>query len=262
MIKIRWSTLVLSIFLIAVFAAFLKPIDVMAQKKKTKKQQIASISETLKPNQVWISSIPVGLECAVYKDTSSKGKGQDQSKKDTGSVEIAKGTTPMIIDLEPGLYHAQCIGNQKDEGEGDAAHWNMVCDDKIAGYEMKLLGNSIAFLPVFDYSFEKKPDTAMTLIALAQPILHRTNKYEFLLNNIDSLIAKGVIFKFDEAAVKKVLLEKGTPEKMVVQALPLLKRAGKLVLAPEVGAFYSIEIIGVNRWEIKDVLEFPYMRRK
>lgn len=257
MLKMHWSTVVLSIFLAVIFAAFLMPMDVMAQKKKAKKQETKqpealSITEMLKPNQLWISSIPVGLEFNITRDSSSK--------KGSGSVEVFKGKTPMVVDLEPGVYHTKVFSTQKQEGEGNATHWNIVCDDKIAGAELKILAdNSIGFLPIFNYTFEKKADTSMSLIALVQPIVPQKEKLDFMLDNVDSLIAKGVTFKFDEATLKKVLIDKGTPENVVLRALPLLKRAGKLAL-PKVGKFYSIEITGVNRWDIKDVLAIPYMK--
>jgi hypothetical protein len=255
----KYFTIAMSLIVAFTLFTIFAPVDVAAQKKKIKQQatkqpEAPGITETLKPNQLWISSIPAGLEFKITRDSSMK--------KDTGSTRVIKGKTPMVVDLEPGMYHAQVSSTQKQIGEAAATHWNIVCDDKMAGVEMKILAdNTIGFLPVFEYTFEKKADTSMSLIALAQPVVYQKEKLDFMLDNIDSLIAKGVAFRFDETAVKKVLIEQGTPESVVLRALPLLKRAGKIAL-PKEGDFYSIEITGVNKWETHKVLAIPYMHKK
>jgi hypothetical protein len=196
------------------------------------------IPEDLKPSQLWVSSVPVGLDVEIYK----------------GSKEIfLKGQTPITVELEPGRYVIEVIGNRargtfersfgiisdrpKDRPNGDV----IAREKKEGGLEI-FLG-----LP---FEVEKVADKPMTLIVLFQPRVKS-------LDELDSLFPESDNFVFDEVAIKKILSEKGVLEQDIPKALSLLRRGGKLFLEGK-GYTFIIEITASNNWKIieEDIMMF------
>ncbi len=192
-------------------------------------QERCGTPQNLKPDQLWVSSVPIGLDIEINK----------------GSEKILKNKTPIIVKLEPGRYSIRVIGDKaigtfertfgiisdrpKDQPKGD-----LIALEKKEGGVGIFLG-----LP---YELEKIADKPITLIALFQP----RNKS---LDELDSVFPKGDNFKFDEVAIKKVLSEKGVPGQDIPKALSLLKRGGKLFLEGK-NYVFIIEIMGSNNWKI------------
>jgi hypothetical protein len=59
-------------------------------------QERYAIPQKLNPNQLWVSSVPIGLDTKIHK----------------GSEEVLKGQTPITLELEPGRYSIAVIGNK------------------------------------------------------------------------------------------------------------------------------------------------------
>lgn len=161
------------------------------------------------PNQLWISSIPVGLECYVASGgTTSAGAVFASTNRE--------GVTPLLVDLPPGLYE---IGFAMPRGSGvpDAEYGPRF--NGGLGHAIITAGN--AYRVVF--SDVQKGEGAGSFIGLA---------FDSALDDaqIAALYPPGHNFTVDETQVREVFEARGLDPAGVAPALELLARGGKVLL--------------------------------
>jgi len=200
--------------------------------------------DNLRPNQIWVSSVPVGLNFSVI----------------SGSRTIRKGRTPLMIELDPGLYTIRVEGNRislKDKhstlspsGEEKKKMINeILCITDTNKWEVRDVFSTSGDDRVLylEYRVKKEGDKPLSLIALCQP----TDKK---IEALDSFFPKGNNFNFEEVALTKNLVEKGISETDIEKILSLLRRGGKIALRNKMGNPLYIEIRYKNDWKIEETI--------
>ena len=186
-------------------ALLLLPLNVSASpatKRPTSRYGIPRLA----PGQLWVSSVPVGLEVRLGENLGSKPIGR----------------TPLVVEgRNVGRYLSVSIGKKKYGGtlpdqtslidfSGKTTH----SIGKRYGTDVEDLGRAI--------TYELQPGK-QTLIALFQ-------SRDSSLSELARLYPPGSNFRFADAGVKKRLEEKGVPPDYVRTGIRLLHRGGKIAL--------------------------------
>lgn len=183
----------------------------------------------LAPDQVWVSSVPVGLEVRVGEDLGSKPVGR----------------TPLVLKRQDvGRYLSVSIGKKQFGGSlpnqtsfldftGKSSH----SIGKKYGERVEDLGRAISY---------ELPPRKQTLIALFQ-------SRDWSLSELARLYPRGSNFPFSDAGVKKRLDEKGVPTEYVRTGVRLLHRGGKVAL-PGRGGWLILEVTSPGQ---VDLLDWP-----
>jgi hypothetical protein len=182
----------------------------------------------LAPGQLWVSSVPVGLEVRLGGDPDAKP---------------VLGRTPLVVKRRNvGRYLTVSI--RKKEYGGDLPNQIDLVDfsgkntHSIAmqyGKSVEDLGRAI--------TYELQPGK-QTLIALFQ-------SRDSSLSDLARLYPPGSNFRFADAGVKKRLEEKGVPPDYVRTGIRLLHRGGKIAL-PGRGGWLIAEVTSSGQVDLLD----------
>lgn len=194
---------------------------------------------TLGPDQLWISSVPVGLP--VYVSESIEAKISDKN---------FVGRTPTVVELEPGrrvvtVMMEDFMDELKKRGLVEVGEVKVpeVWYDVSAYSRIKMIRTDPQAGGHFDVGFTYLlRDEQKVLIALFQP-------ENVPLDKLASLYPPGRNFVFDESAVAQELRERGIESPTTETALALLRRGGKIGLDGKTGAFV-VMITGDNTFEV------------
>ncbi len=160
----------------------------------------------LAPGQIWVSSVPVGLEVRVGENLGSKPVGRTPlvlKRQDVGrslSVSIGKKQFGGVLPDQKSLI----------DFTGKSSH------SLLKRYETKVddLGRAITY---------ELPPGKQTVIALFQ-------SRDWSLSELAPLYPRGSNFRFSEADIRKRLEEKGVTPEYVRTGIQLLHRGGKVAL--------------------------------
>jgi hypothetical protein len=185
----------------------------------------------LAPGQIWVSSVPVGLEVRVGKDPDAKP---------------VLGRTPLVVkrrnvgrfltvSIRKGEYGGE-LPNQIDlvDFSGKTTH----SIGMQYGKSVEDLGRAI--------TYELPLPGKQTVIALFQ-------SRDSSLSDLARLYPPGSNFRFSDAGVKKRLEKKGVPPEYVRAGIRLLHRGGKIAL-PGRGGWLIAEVSSSGQ---VDLLDWP-----
>jgi hypothetical protein len=186
----------------------------------------------LAPGQVWVSSVPVGLEVRLGEDLESKPIGR----------------TPLVVEgRNVGRSLSVTIGKKKYGGalpdqtslidfSGKTTH----SLGKQYGTRVEDLGRAI--------TYELQPGKR-TLIALFQ-------SRDWSLSELARLYPPGSNFRFSDELVEKRLTEKGVPPNYVRAGIRLLHRGGKVAL-PGLRGWLIAEVTSSGKVELLESPQTP-----
>jgi hypothetical protein len=162
----------------------------------------------LAPGQLWVSSIPAGLEVRIGESPLS------------GKVV---GRTPVVVDAADVGPFVTVTLLRKDYGadfprQGDLADFSAKTSHSAVHQES---GKEVDYLRAITY--EVKLPARQTVIALFAP-------RSLPLSKAARLYPPGSSFSFADPDVSKLLAEKGVAAASIPEALGLLHRGGKVVL--------------------------------
>lgn len=181
----------------------------------------------LAPGQLWVSSVPVGLEVRLGENLDSKPIGR----------------TPLVVEgRNVGRSLSVTIGKKKYGGalpdqtslidfSGKTTH----SLGKRYGARLEDLGRAI--------TYDLQPGQR-TLIALFQ-------SRDSSLSELSRLYPPGSNFRFSDATVKKRLEEKGVPPESVRVGIQLLHRGGKVAL-PGLRGWLIAEVTSSGEVELRE----------
>jgi len=185
----------------------------------------------LAPGQLWVSSVPVGLEVRSGEDPDAKP---------------VLGRTPLVVNRRKvGRYVTVSIHKKKYGGklpnQIDLVDFSGKSTHSIRiqyGTSVEDLGRAI--------TYEVHPPGKQTVIALFQ-------SRDASLSELARLYPPGSNFQFSDAVVGKRLAQKGVPPEYVRTGIRLLHRGGKVAL-PGLGGWLIAEVSSSGQVEL---LEAP-----
>lgn len=162
----------------------------------------------LAPGQLWVSSVPVGLEVRVG-DGPQTGKVVGRTPVVINRADVGPHVTVLLLRKEYGAEFPsqRAFGDFFAKSNHSGVH---VVDGKEEDYLRGL-------------TYEVKLPARQTLIALFVP-------RSLPLSQAARLYPPGSNFPFSDAAVSKRLAGKGADAKSIPKALGLLHRGGKVIL--------------------------------
>jgi len=158
---------------------------------------------TLKPGQLWVSSVPVGLE--VYVGDHPEGK--------------PVGRTPVVLDVGSVGSHVT-VSVQKSEYGGQLPSQRDLIDFSAErSHSLTIRNEDVSRALTYKVDSQKK----QTVIALFQP-------RSVSLSDMSRFYPQGSNFRFRESLVRRELAAKGVPPEYVRRGIRLLHRGGKIAL--------------------------------
>lgn len=164
----------------------------------------------LKPNQMWVSSIPEKISCRITP---------------AGAGNIVNGTTPFLAELDAGDYEVTCF---KKGGERPDAEFV----PRFNGFRAHTTGGqSDNWFVTFGHI--RKGEQAGSFIGLVFG-------GDWSLDEMSKLypvrLPGNRRFAFDEVNLRKALTSRGVDERGIEIATDLIGRGGKVLLGKESGA--------------------------
>ena len=220
--------------------AFVSPAPAAAPGKKasapppkTKAPPVKYGIPRLAPGQLWVSSIPTGLEVRIGESPI------------TGKVV---GRTPVVVDAaDVGPFVT--VSLLRKEYGADLPHQRDLADFSARTNHSSALqvdGKQEDYLRAITY--EVKLPARQTLIALFQP-------RSLPLSQAARLFPPGSNFAFSDAVVSKALAEKSVDAASIPEALALLHRGGKVFLDVGGRNWLVAEVTARNVVEVTDIAD-------
>jgi hypothetical protein len=190
----------------------------------------------LKPNEVWVSSIPLNLKVYVA-----------EQEANIVSDKYFVGRTPLVINLKTSRCFVACVAEDIADSFAELERGYIFSVQKLMDVTAKSAigkmfvdatgkGKFEAIL-IYEIDYSK----AQTLIALFQP---RGISFDKLV----SLYPAGNNFSFDEATLRQTIAQYNISQSEVDEAIKLLHRGGKIAIETKEG-IAVIEMFGINRWK-------------
>lgn len=215
----------------------------------------------LKPDEVWISSLPIGLDVGKFRVSESDLRRFGLQVLPFNPVAAVApvnhiGTTPLTISLEPGRYFISiAIPDSLVSVLFDSSS-NLILD--------KQLGISEFSTPTFTikpysedvqtgryaivYGIVKEHEQSAIILSLFQP-------FDVPLQDLYNYYPSGNNFAFSDnslkAALEKAIDQEQLDKIEIEKVLELLHRGGKIFLSKEKSKGWIIQITGHNTWEIR-----------
>lgn len=188
--------------------SFASPAPAAGPRKKAPASPVKHGIPRLAPGQLWVSSIPAGLEVRIG-DSPLSGKVVGRTPVVVAAADVGPLVTVTLLRKEYGAD----LPHQKELADFSAKS-NHSAVNQVAGKEEDYLRA---------ITYEVKLPARQTVIALFQS--------RFLpLSKVARLYPPGSNFPFSDSVVSKRLAEMGVDAKSIPEALGLLHRGGKVVL--------------------------------
>lgn len=232
----RFTRLPLAMVLVLAQFSWAAPASAAPGKKsgppaaRKKAPQVKHGVPSLAPGELWVASIPAGLEVRIGENPIS-GKVVGRTPVVVDAADVGAFVTVVLLKEEYGadLPHQIDLGDFTAKTTHSAVH-------QVAGKEEDWLRA---------ITYEVKLPARPTVIALFQP-------RSLPLSRAARLFPPGSNFVFSDAAVSKRLVEKGVTASNVTEGLALLHRGGKLLL-PAQGNWVVAEVTAPGVVEVRDL---------
>ena len=184
----------------------------------------------LAPGQVWVSSVPIGLEVRVGEDPKSKALGR------TPLVLDRRTAGPFVtVTIQKKDYRGK-LPNQLDFADFTAAktHSTVLKDERTGKVED--VDRSV--------TYKVRLPEKQTVIALFQT-------KQLPLSDLARLYPPGSNFRFSDEIVRKSLEGRGVSPEFIRAGIPLLHRGGKMAF-PSKGGWLVVEATESGQIELLD----------
>jgi hypothetical protein len=181
---------------------------------------------------IWVSSSPLGGEVYMAPAAAARGSGGKLSLARIMTDEYYRGAAPVFVQVPPGDYIVGVMIPVEEELEfaRDGAFAGVVATKRN---EIEAIGKG--------YEVTKEVGELATVIALFQ-LRGRPLDQAFLY------LPEASIYDFDGAGMRRTLLREGFSSAVIDAVIPLLHKAGKIVI--ETGSKRTIVQITAGGWRL------------